>query len=255
MRQRDCFMSCKFLFKQLLLTGMATLMCSQALAGVVITGTRLIYPADQKEITVKLNNNGTQPALTQSWIDTGDVKSTPTSSKAPFLLSPPVARIDPTKGQSLRLMFTGAPLAQDKESVFWLNVLEIPPKPEAGTDLNTLQMAFRSRIKLFYRPSDLPGTATEAIEQVQWQLVPARDGQGLALQAFNPTAFYVSLVELELVAGAQRERSEDGMIAPGETRQFELPALKARPAGDAQVEFNAINDYGALVPTRKPLQR
>ena len=41
---------------------MATLMCSQALAGVVITGTRLIYPADQKEITVKLNNNGTQPA-------------------------------------------------------------------------------------------------------------------------------------------------------------------------------------------------
>ncbi|MBT9300138.1 fimbrial biogenesis chaperone [Pseudomonas sp. TAE6080] len=248
-------MSCSLAFKQLLLTGMATLMCSQALAGVVITGTRLIYPADHKEITVKLNNNGTQPALTQSWIDTGDVKSTPTSSKAPFLLSPPVARIDPTKGQSLRLMFTGAPLAQDKESVFWLNVLEIPPKPEAGTDLNTLQMAFRSRIKLFYRPSDLPGTASEAIEQVQWQLVPARDGQGLALQAFNPTAFYVSLVELELVAGAQRERSEDGMIAPGETRQFVLPALKARPAGDALVEFNAINDYGALVPTRKPLQR
>jgi chaperone protein EcpD len=233
-------MSCSLAFKQLLLAGMATLMCSQALAGVVITGTRLIYPADQKEITVKLNNNGTQPALTQSWIDTGDVKSTPTSSQAPFLLSPPVARIDP---------------AQDKESVFWLNVLEIPPKPEAGTDLNTLQMAFRSRIKLFYRPSDLPGTASEAIEQVQWQLVPARDGQGLALQAFNPTAFYVSLVELELVAGAQRERSEDGMIAPGETRQFVLPALKARPAGDAQVEFNAINDYGALVPTRKPLQR
>ncbi len=84
---------------------MATLMCSQALAGVVITGTRLIYPADQKEITVKLNNNGTQPALTQSWIDTGDVKSTPTSSQAPFLLSPPVARIDPTKGQKMTLIF------------------------------------------------------------------------------------------------------------------------------------------------------
>ena len=142
--------------------------------------------ADQKEITVKLNNNGTLPALVQSWIDTGSVESTPTSSKAPFLLSPPVARIDPTKGQSLRVLFTGAPLAQDKESVFWLNVLEIPPKPEAGADLNTLQMAFRSRIKLFYRPVGLPGNPNEAVEQVQWQLVTARDGQGLALKGVQP---------------------------------------------------------------------
>ncbi|SDV01938.1 fimbrial biogenesis chaperone [Pseudomonas mucidolens] len=241
-------------FKQLLLAGFTALVCFQASAGVVITGTRLIYPADQKEITVKLNNNGTQPALTQSWIDTGSVESTPTSSKAPFLLSPPVARIDPAKGQTLRVLFTGAPLAQDKESVFWLNVLEIPPKPQVAGDLNILQMAFRSRIKLFYRPVGLPGTATEAIEQMQWQLVPSRNGQGLALQAFNPSAFHVSLIELDLVVGAQRTRSEDGMVAPGETRQFLLPALKARPVGAAQVEFNAINDYGALVPARKTLK-
>lgn len=247
-------MLCKFPFKQLLLASLAALVCSQVSAGVVITGTRLIYPADQKEITIKLNNDGTQPALVQSWIDTGSVESTPTSSNAPFLISPPVARIDPGKGQSLRLLFTGAPVAQDKESVFWLNVLEIPPKPQDAQDLNTLQMAFRSRIKLFYRPTGLPGNASEAIEQVQWKLVEAREGQGMALQAFNPSAFHVSLIELNLVAGSRRERSEDGMIAPGETRQFALPALTTRPAGDSQVEFSAINDYGALVPTRKTLQ-
>ena len=247
-------MSCTRAFKPLLLIGLAALMCSHAFAAVVITGTRLVYPADQKEITVKLNNNGTLPALVQSWIDTGSVESTPTSSKAPFLLSPPVARIDPTKGQSLRVLFTGAPLAQDKESVFWLNVLEIPPKPEAGADLNTLQMAFRSRIKLFYRPVGLPGNPNEAVEQVQWQLVTARDGQGLALKAYNPSAFHVSLIELDLVAGNQRYRSEDGMVGPGETRQFALPTLKARPSSQAQVEFSAINDYGALVPTHNTLQ-
>lgn len=61
---------------------LATLVCSQAMAGVVITGTRLIYPAGQKEITVKLNNNGLHPALVQAWVDTGDVQSSPTSSKA-----------------------------------------------------------------------------------------------------------------------------------------------------------------------------
>lgn len=237
-----------------LLAGLALLACSQAMAGVVITGTRLVYPAGQKEITVKLNNSGVQPALVQSWIDTGDVESTPTQSKAPFALSPPVARIDPGKGQSLRLMFTGQALPSDKESVFWLNVLEIPPKPQQAEDVNALQMAFRSRIKIFYRPDNLPGSPTEAIEQVQWKVVPASNGQGLALQAFNPSAFHVSLVELDLVTGNQRERSEDGMVGPGQTRQFALASLKAMPGAGAQVEFSAINDYGALVPTRQALK-
>ncbi|MCF5239966.1 fimbria/pilus periplasmic chaperone, partial [Pseudomonas sp. PA-5-4G] len=85
-------MPCKLPLKQLLLASLLALASAQAIAGVVITGTRVIYPAGQKEVTVKLNNNGTQPALMQAWIDTGSVESTPTSSKAPFLLSPPVAR-------------------------------------------------------------------------------------------------------------------------------------------------------------------
>lgn len=231
---------------------LATLVCSQAMAGVVITGTRLIYPAGQKEITVKLNNNGLHPALVQAWVDTGDVQSSPTSSKAPFVLSPPVSRIDPSKGQSLRLMFTGAALPTGKESVFWLNVLEIPPKAEGPVDLNVLQMAFRSRIKIFYRPDGLPGTAAEAPSQVQWKVIP--QGQGYALQAFNPTAFHVSLVELTLAVGNQRFESDNGMINPGENQVFALPGLKSLPGAAAQVEFNAINDYGALMPIKQALK-
>ncbi|QQZ35126.1 fimbria/pilus periplasmic chaperone [Pseudomonas sp. SK2] len=245
-------MACLALFVRLLFVGVAALTAAQVSAGVVITGTRLIYPAGQKEITVKLDNAGTQPSLIQSWLDTGDVESTPTQSQAPFLISPPVARIDPGKGQTLRVMFTGTAIEQDKESVFWLNVLDIPPRPQDG-DLNTLQMAFRSRIKLFYRPEKLVGTASEAIDQVQWQVVAARNGQGWELQAYNPSAFHVSLIELELVDGSKRERSEDGMIAPGEKRAFPLSALKFRPGPTAHVQFNAINDYGALVPVRKGL--
>lgn len=233
-----------------LLTAVA---CSHSYAGVVITGTRLIYPADAKEITVKLNNNGTLPALVQSWVDTGDVKSTPTSSKAPFVLSPPVARIDPNKGQSLRLMFTGANMPQNQESVFWFNLLEIPPKPEGTSDANILQMAFRSRIKIFYRPTNLPGTPDDAVKQVQWKVVPAAAGKGYALQAYNPSAYFVSEVELALVSGKQRDISENGMVAPGETKQFALPTLTSTPPSGAAVEFNAINDYGALVPIKQPL--
>lgn len=245
-------MSCVKTVRRGVLLMLATLVCSQAMAGVVITGTRLVYPASQKEITVKLNNNGTRPALVQSWVDSGDVQSSPTSSKAPFVLSPPVSRIDPSKGQSLRLMFTGANLPANKESVFWLNVLEIPPKAEGPVDLNVLQMAFRSRIKIFYRPDSLPGNPTEAPQQVQWKVIAAE--RGFALQAFNPTAFHVSQVELTLTVGNQRYESENGMVGPGETKVFAVPTLKSMPGAVAQVEFNAINDYGALMPTKQPLK-
>ncbi|HCF1748753.1 TPA: molecular chaperone [Pseudomonas aeruginosa] len=241
------------LFIRLIFLCVSMLAAAKVSAGVVITGTRLIYPADQKEITVRLDNAGVQPALVQSWLDTGNIESTPAQSKAPFLILPPVARIDPGKGQTLRVMFTDAAIAQDRESVFWLNVLDIPPSPQGGDDLNTLQMAFRSRIKLFYRPEKLVGTASEAIEQVKWRVVPARTDQRLELQAYNPSAFHVTLIELELVDGSRRERSEDVMISPGETRTFPLSVFKDRPGADAYVQFNAINDYGALVSVRRVL--
>lgn len=244
-------MSCLKMLRRSACVALATLVCSQAMAGVVITGTRLVYPAGQKEITVKLNNNGMHPALVQAWVDTGDINASPTSSKAPFVLSPPVSRIDPSKGQSLRLMFTGAPLASDKESVYWLNILEIPPKADGPVDLNVLQMAFRSRIKIFYRPDGLPGSATDAPAGLQWKVIP--QGQGYALQAYNPSAFHVSLVELTLATGNQRFEGENGMVDPGATRVFAVNGLKALP-GAGQVEFNAINDYGALMPMQQPLK-
>ncbi|NWC96542.1 MULTISPECIES: fimbria/pilus periplasmic chaperone [unclassified Pseudomonas] len=231
---------------------LASLVCSQAMAGVVITGTRLVYPASQKEITVKLNNNGLKPALVQAWVDTGDVQSSPTSSKAPFVLSPPVSRVDPSKGQSLRLMFTGVPLPANKESVFWFNILEIPPKADGPVEMNVLQMAFRSRIKIFYRPDNLPGSPSDAPPQVQWKVIA--DGSGYALQAFNPTVYHVSLVELALVAGTQRYEAGAGMVGPGESTVFALPDLKSFPGASAQIKFNAINDYGALVPTQQPVK-
>src|SRR6478609_879117 len=134
-------------------------------AAIVITGTRVVYPAEEREVTVKMNNTGTLPALVQTWIDDGNEKTSAQEKSVPFALLPPIFRIDPGKGQSVRMTYTKEPLPQDRESVFWLNVLEIPPRPDAELrdSRNILQMAFRSRIKIFFRPKGLPGNANEAI--------------------------------------------------------------------------------------------
>ena len=212
-------------------------------ASIVIGGTRVIYDANAPEVTVKLSNEGNAPALVQSWVDAGEIKSAPTDIKVPFTITPPIARIDPTKSQTLRVVYTGEPMPQDRESVFWLNVLEIPPKP-SGTDadVNRIQLAFRSRIKLFYRPDHLAGTAGEAPEKLVWKLVKT-EGKP-AIESHNPTPFYVSLTEITVQSGKQRAVVDGGgMIGPGETHTFDLKG-DVPNSTDARVHYTAINDYG-----------
>jgi P pilus assembly chaperone PapD len=215
----------------------------QAQASVVIAGTRVIYNADDAEQTIKLTNDGKSPALTQVWLDKGDPKAEPSAIDVPFTISPPFARVDPGKGQTLRILYTGEPLPQDKESVFWLNVLEIPPKPAANeADVNRLQMAFRSRIKMFFRPAGLKGNASEAPAQVSWRVV--KTDNGAALEAHNPTPYHVSFTALELTGGGKTAKFDNGgMVGPGETQNFPLSGEVFQGA-DAKVRYHAINDYG-----------
>jgi fimbrial chaperone protein/chaperone protein EcpD len=224
--------------------GLATTLQTQA--AVVIAGTRVIYRGGDTEQTVKLTNEGKSPALTQIWLDKGDPKASPSAVEVPFTITPPLARIDPGKGQTLRILHTGEALPQDRESVFWLNVLEVPPKVAASdADANHLQMAFRSRVKMFYRPAGLKGRAEEAPAQISWRVVQA-DGRP-ALEARNPTPYHVSFSTLEVIDAGKTVRSEDsGMVNPGETQTFPLSGAVSQGAGTT-VRYRAINDFGGVI--------
>ncbi|MBO4154598.1 fimbria/pilus periplasmic chaperone (plasmid) [Enterobacter kobei] len=201
------------------------------MASAVINGTRVIYPSDSKEVSVKISNNGPSPVLLQSWIDNGDQDARPSSIKVPFVLTPPMNRVDAGKGQTLRISYAGGALPMDKESVFWLNVLEVPAKKKASAEDNTLQVAFRSRIKIFYRPVGLEGNANDAPKSVTWQ------SKGNSVEANNPTPYYVNLVNLSVngksVAGA--------MIPPRSTLTVALPAHSGN-----KITGGYVNDYGAI---------
>ncbi|ELZ9356506.1 fimbria/pilus periplasmic chaperone, partial [Citrobacter freundii] len=64
-----------------------------AWGGIYIYGTRIIYPAQKKEITVQLMNEGNRSALVQSWIDDGDTDLPPEKIQVPFVMTPPVAKV------------------------------------------------------------------------------------------------------------------------------------------------------------------
>ncbi len=71
----------------------------------------------KKEITVQLSNNADRPALAQAWLDNGDADATPDTITTPFIITPPISRVDAKSGQTLRIKLgSSAGLAKDKEN-------------------------------------------------------------------------------------------------------------------------------------------
>lgn len=218
-----------------------------ARASVVITGTRVIFNAAQGEATVRLTNSSAQPALVESWIDAGNMNATPDAVHTPFLITPPLFRMEAHKDQSLRIIYIkgNQALPTDRESVFYLNVLEIPPKPTGPqfAGKNYLQFAIRTRIKLFYRPAKLPGDVMKAPEQLTFK---AAAGAPAALEAHNPTPYYITITSVTLGVDGRPIQSADGMVAPFGNINLPLQGIAHAPAAGTHIEFTTIDDYGAV---------
>ncbi|MFC0227524.1 fimbrial biogenesis chaperone [Serratia aquatilis] len=219
-------------------------------AGIVISGTRVIYPSNKKEVTLKLENKSRFPLLVQSWIDAGDANALPEDSDVPFTIMPPVSRVEPNKAQTLRI--TAAPtrnLATDRETLYWINVLEVPPQSKG--DKNYLSIAYRNRLKVFYRPAALQGLSTEVIAKVTWRL------QGEKLIGNNPTPYYISYASVRVpgIGIAAVAGSEGGMIAPFSEQTFQVKRSRTNAGLPNTVMVNAVNDYGSFVEKTYSLSR
>lgn len=199
-----------------------------ASAGVIVGGTRVIYNAAQKETSIAVRNpEKTTPYLMQSWVE----NASPTdSSKAPFIITPPLFRLDAGQENTLRIVRTGGQLPEDRESLFWLNIKSIPSSSKAET--NQLQISVKTRIKLIYRPASLAANAPESYKRLTFSR------QGNQLQVTNPTAYQIAFYSVK-VGGV--EIKEPGSITPFGT--LSLPLLAG---ASGQVSWQTINDFGGI---------
>ncbi|WP_380183018.1 molecular chaperone [Kalamiella sp. sgz302252] len=201
------------------------LFCGQQVqAGVRVGGTRLVYDGGLKESSITVSNPGKINYLIQSWVESqeGD------RSKAPFIITPPLFRLDSEQDNILRVVRAGGDLPTDRESLFWLNIKSIPA---AEKKANTLQIAVKTRIKLIYRPRGLTGTLSDAAAGLQWQ----RSGNELVVT--NPSAYYVNFFRIK-VNGILLEKIS--LVAPKSSARFQLPA----GTQSGEISWEIINDYG-----------
>nr|WP_231572442.1 fimbrial chaperone [Rahnella aquatilis] len=217
---------------------------SDVSADVVISGTRVIYPAQAKEVTVKLDNRGEKALLVQAWMDDGREDINPQEMKIPFLVTPPISRMNAKQGQTVKIASLGADLPKDKESVFWFNVLEIPPKAKNTSDENLLQLAFRTRIKLFYRPEGLKGSSSEAATALTWKIIK-KDKQVFA-EVKNASPYFVTVNEATLNANNSQYAIEKNMISPASIKLMKVEGL-SNPVSAGKITYSAISDYGGNI--------
>ncbi|AWK40470.1 fimbria/pilus periplasmic chaperone [Photorhabdus laumondii subsp. laumondii] len=231
--------------KKLFLTILLGITTLSAHANIVINTTRVIYPASNKEVSVQLLNAGDQPSLVQSWIDDGDPNSTPETAKVPFLLTPPVVKIDGNNGQQLRIKYISNNLPTDRESLFYLNVLDIPPVAENISDKNVMQIAIRTRIKFFYRPDKL----SILPKQIQQHIVLKREGSQLKLE--NASPYFMSIVGLKSSDTQPNLLNEGTIIKPFSSHSFSTN--EKVKVGD-KLTLAIVDDFGAINKLTLPLQ-
>lgn len=214
-------------------------------AALSIAGTRFVYPAGTVSQTIRVGNSGDQPVLVQAWLDQGDANADPTTLAVPFLLSPPIARIDPQGSAALQLRHTGEPLPAERESVYWINFLEVPPKP--GESDHLLKVVFRMRMKVLYRPAGLPGSPVQAIEQLRWRMRPGGAQLAPELEARNDTPYFVSLAAVQLPRPDEPLSLGGLTIPPFGSARLTLPSEAGILPDGQPLRYEAVGDAGEAI--------
>ncbi|WP_321847741.1 molecular chaperone [Burkholderia diffusa] len=217
---------------------------SVAAASVVMTNTRVIFAGDAKEQNLQFTNLDDAPSVMQMWVDAGDATSTPDTSDAPFLVNPPIFRIEPKTGQTVRLIFVGRDLPQDRESIFYLNSLQIPSLDAAYSNQNRMLVMLRNRIKVFYRPATIEGSPETALDKLALRL-DRHDGKTRVVLD-NPSGYFVSVLGGSATCGTQVATFTADMVAPRSGARWVLNGACPSGPDAAKITIRYVNDYGAI---------
>lgn len=204
------------------------LVASFAHAGIVIESTRYLYKEGAREISAQIENKDNIPYLIKSWVETS--AGTPPS----FMATPPLFRLEAKQQNTVRLFSTGKVNAPtDRETVFFFNVMSIPPSDEANASNNTIQLAVRHRMRLVYRPKTLFDlTPNVEAKKIEWK----KSGNKLTIK--NPTPFFYYFNSIKI--GGKEFKQDVNSIAPMTTKEVTLK----ESVTSSDVTWKIVNDYG-----------
>lgn len=207
--------------------------CSQAMAAFVLNGTRFIYDENKKNITFEVTNNASQMYGGQVWVD-----NTSEGNGIYMVPQPPFFKVGAKQKQIIRIMKTDSSLPTDRESLFWLNVQEVPPKPDVKENRGSvLAIAMNSRVKLIYRPSALKNGRENAEKKL------TIEQRGDITWVKNPTPYYMAIVGVQTNG---RELKLSDKVTKELTLLTPFSSVSLGVSARGSLKIAAINDWGGV---------
>lgn len=215
-----------------------------ASADLRVDATRVVHQDKSPTASsVRVHNTGTQASLVQVWLDTADSDQPLEELRTPLIATPPLFRLDAGASRDIQIRAANtAGLPADRESLLWLNILDIPARTDASSP-RPLEFAMRWRLKVFHRPSGLAGSPDAAPTALRWSM--QNDAQGkVRLQATNTTPYFVSLAQLIVDGQPVALDASAAQVPPlGHWTQM-LSSPPPGPRGDVPLKFVWIDAEG-----------
>ena len=136
------------------------------------------------------------------------------------------------KENTLRIFLTEEGLPSDQESLFWLNIKTIPATEKTE---NSLQIAFKTQMKLIYRPKSLKDVN---FEEEQKKLSWSKE-RGKVI-VYNPTPYFMNFQTIKFNGKLVDDVS---YAKPFSTKSFDINDNSEH----GLISWELINDYGANV--------
>lgn len=205
------------------------LMSARAQAALVMDATRYVFKGDQQAISVTVDNATDRLFGGQVWLD-----NMPGMDTRPGLVATPsFFKVKGKSRQVFRVIKASDHIPQDRETVYWLNLQEIPPALEGSG----ISVAMRTKVKVFYRPASLVSSRAKAEERLQ---TVTRDGRQWLK---NPTPFVFVIGGLLDGQGKPQTLTQ----AQQEKLTLFMPDDELDITGLTVKKVSALTDQGSLV--------
>lgn len=213
---------------------LSLVMSSQAMAAFVLSGTRFIYEEGKKNTSFEVTNQSTATYGGQVWVD----NTNQGKDQVYMVPAPPFFKVAPKEKQIVRIMKTDSTLPTDRESLFWLNVQEIPPKPK-NAEGGVLAVAINTKVKLIYRPKSLVAGRKDAEKSLQ---IVQRGGE---TYLNNPTPYYFAATAVKV--NGQKVKLSDAVMNNIAQLSPKSEVSLGKVALNGTVSVTAVDDWGGLV--------
>ncbi|HAK7943520.1 TPA: molecular chaperone [Salmonella enterica] len=212
---------------------------SQQINSISLGTTRVIYPSGSRGIPLTVSNQASHPFLIKSAVLDEDMQR-----DAPFIVTPPLFRLDGGQRNTLTVTRTGGRFPTDRESMSWLCVQSIPPEADSswiedkkgstghGKVSVRVRLLPRSCIKLFVRPETVQGNPVDVADKVSWSV------SGKMITATNPTPFYMNINQASF--NGKKLKMDKSYIPPFYDEKYPLPGNEIK----GTVTWSVIGDYG-----------